>query len=178
MASEATQPALVVGVRTGGHVVAELMPRNADTGLLPITLRRASTAKKERSAVLRGVLARLPYSIGNLLRIAEHFVLNRLRSPRVVPRQFDPSEVTAIVEFLRGRERPYVLVVDDAVDSGVTLAAVVAELRGACPAASIKTAAITVTTSAPLIEPDFRLYTHVLCRFPWSFDFKQLSSVD
>lgn len=63
------------------------------------------------------------------------------------------------------------LVVDDAVDSGVTLATVLNVLRALCPAGTeIRSAVVTVTLDGPLIQPDFALHRGILCRFPWSFD--------
>jgi hypoxanthine phosphoribosyltransferase len=64
-----------------------------------------------------------------------------------------------------------VLVVDDAVDSGVTLATVLRLLRESSPPdTQFRSAVVTVTLAQPLAEPDFVLYRGVLCRFPWSFD--------
>ena len=73
-----------------------------------------------------------------------------------------------------------ILIVDDAVDSGSTMAAVRKAINAiANPSAVIKIAAITVTTPAPFIEPDFfLLYRYVLCRFPWSLDSKSESCPD
>ncbi|MBC7799187.1 MAG: hypothetical protein H7Z10_01075, partial [Gemmatimonadaceae bacterium] len=73
--------------------------------------------------------------------------------------------------FAAAGPAPAVLIVDDAVDSGATLAAVLAEVRRlAPPGARIETAAITVTTAAPIATPDHALFNRQLCRFPWSMD--------
>ena len=61
--------------------------------------------------------------------------------------------------------------VDDAVDSGVTLAAVLDLLRDTCRRdIRFRSAVITVTLDNPMTEPDYTLYRGVPCRFPWSFD--------
>src|SRR5262249_3961034 len=51
-------PALLVGIRTGGLVVAEAMARfaAAPVTVLPLTSRRTSTATKSRVPLLRDVL--------------------------------------------------------------------------------------------------------------------------
>src|SRR5437868_3862861 len=63
------------------------------------------------------------------------------------------------------------LVVAEAVDSGTTLSLVLDAVRRRAPhAATIRSAAITVTTERPLTLPDYALYHRQLCRFPWSLD--------
>lgn len=65
----------------------------------------------------------------------------------------------------------YILVVDDAVDSGNTLMAVKETIESLDSDVEIRTAAITVTTSAPAIIPDYYIYhNRTLIRFPWSKD--------
>lgn len=67
-----------------------------------------------------------------------------------------------------------ILIVDDAVDSGSTMASVINLLNQEFPGNIIRTAAITVTTSTSLVEVDYALYREgVLVRFPWSNDMKQ-----
>ena len=88
------------------------------------------------------------------------------------PPAVDHGEAGAIGALLScspGEHR--LLVVDDAVDSGVTLATVIDLLRNTCPdRTEIRSAVITVTLEEPRAEPDYALYRGVLCRFPWSFD--------
>ena len=98
----------------------------------------------------------------------------QLRPPK--PRHFTPeaAELAAIAAQVQALGRPpRILIIDDAVDSGATLAATIDHIQAiAGPDAVLRTAAITVTTAAPSIEPNFMLYRYVLCRFPWSLDFK------
>lgn len=65
-----------------------------------------------------------------------------------------------------------ILVVDDAVDSGATMQAVVGAVKKANPAAHVVTAAVVVTTKTPVVRPDFHLYDKVLIRFPWAHDYR------
>lgn len=64
-----------------------------------------------------------------------------------------------------------ILIVDDAVDSGATLLAVVEAVRIDMPGAEVRSAVITQTTPSPVITPDYTLYNNrTLIRFPWSMD--------
>jgi hypoxanthine phosphoribosyltransferase len=169
------KPDVLIGIRSGGYAVAEtLAPYFPHTTLLPITCRRPSTKKKQNSSLLKKLLRTLPRSVTDRLRIVEHIALTQLRPQKQSIFTPDIKELTVIENCLRRQDgKPNILIVDDAVDSGATLAAVMEVIKNiAGPAAIIKTAAITVTTASPFVEPNFMLYRYVLCRFPWSFDFK------
>jgi hypoxanthine phosphoribosyltransferase len=166
-------PGLLVGVRTGGLVVAEAMARSASTAVpvLPLTCRRHATGLKSRIPGLKAMLATMPEPWLNALRQAEHRLLGGRRKVAAPP-PVDQSEADAIGTWLANTpDTVRVLVADDAVDSGVTLATVLRTLRSVCPPATeLRAAAITVTMEDPAVEPDYALYRGVLCRFPWSFD--------
>lgn len=167
-------PDLLVGIRTGGMVVAEAMARSVPqpVPVLPLTCRRAATGMKTRMKVLPRLLAAMPRPAVDRLRWLEHRVLSSRRHAIKKPQQIDRGEAAAIGRHLAEAAGPRrVLVVDDAVDSGVTLSTVLQLLRTACPPdTELRTAVVTVTMEQPLVEPDFLLYRGVLCRFPWSFD--------
>jgi uncharacterized protein len=164
-------PALLVGVRTGGLAVAESMARLTSLPVLPLTCRRPTTGFKSRLPGLKPLLATLPEPLLNALRRAEHrLVSGHRRSEQSA--EIDLAEAFAIGNWLRMVSRATrVLVVDDAVDSGVTLATVLQTFREVCPPGlEVRTAVITVTTEEPAVAPDYALFRGVLCRFPWSFD--------
>ncbi len=167
-------PDLVVGIRTGGLVVAESMARATPGGVpvLPLTCRRAGTAAKSRFKLLPTVLATLPRPAVDGLRWLEHRLLTVRRRTKTKVQHLDHAEAAAIGRHLAQRVAAQrVLVVDDAVDSGVTLATVLQVLRETCPAdTQFRSAVVTVTMAQPLAEPDYVLYRGILCRFPWSFD--------
>ena len=72
------------------------------------------------------------------------------------------------------RDRPEILVIDDAIDSGDTLAAIVKTLRQTNPYVSVSIAVITETTRRPRIRANYTLYRNrTLIRFPWSNDYKK-----
>lgn len=163
VAGEKFVPELVVGIRTGGEYVArEILGEFTDAQLAVVELQRPSTHHK---SLVAGLLPMLPLRILDFMRIAESRLL-ALRPRRRVGRVEIPAEIT-------GLKAKRILVVDDAIDSGVTMEAIVGSLREACPAAQVRSAVITVTTSRPLISPDYALYRNkTLIRFPWSMDMK------
>jgi len=176
LASVDQVPDLLVGIRTGGLHVAEAMARSVGGAVpvLPLTCRRPSTAIKARSTTFRRLATRLPRPVLDRLRVFEHRLLTRnpppleqARMPRV-----NVVELNLLEAWLaKAPANLNILIVDDAVDSGATLVAVNEAVRGvATGAASIRTAAITVTTENPLVFPDYSLHFLRLCRFPWSFD--------
>lgn len=177
------RPNIVIGIRSGGFRVAELMADALppEAILLPMTCRRPSSAKKERFGIVRDMLLSLPHAVTDRLRVLEHMILTQRASPQA-KKDFvaDPAEFGQIAHLLRLRgDTARVLVVDDAVDSGATLLAVTETIREVMDAqAVLKTAAITVTTQSPLIQPDYAMYRYVLCRFPWSLDFKRDADSD
>jgi len=170
-------PALIVGIRTGGMVVAECMARHSSLPLpvLPVTSRRASTNTKARIPLFRATLSALPRPAVNLLRRVEHKFLIAPRAQQQRAQTIDQREVEEIARWLADCDsRQHLLIADDAVDSGVTLATVVNHLSTACPAGTeIRTAVITQTLEQPVIRPSYTLYRNTLCRFPWSFDAKR-----
>lgn len=168
------EPTLLVGVRTGGLVVAEAMARSLSRPvvLLPLTCQRPGTATKSRLPLLHEVLGAMPRGAVDAMRIVEHRLLASRRKRLAKTPHVDHDEAAAIAALLaEGTHKHRLLVVDDAVDSGATLATVVERLRSMCPSdTEIRTAVITVTLDSPRLLPDFVLHHRVLCRFPWSFD--------
>jgi hypoxanthine phosphoribosyltransferase len=168
------RPNVLIGIRTGGLIVAKAMADAAADAVpvMPLTCRRASTATKSRLKLLPALLAALPRPVVDDLRWLEHRLLSNHRRNRPAPQEVDHAEAAAIGRWLAdGPPSPRVLVVDDAVDSGVTLDTVFRSLRETAPPdTEVRAAVVTVTLDRPLIEPDFTLYRGVLCRFPWSFD--------
>ncbi len=153
-------PDLVVGIASGGvHVAGHIYPGVPHTA---VECHRPSTAAKARHEWIFAIIRLLPRAVRDRLRIIEDERL-RKRPPAALPEVDIPPQTPAARD---------ILVVDDAVDSGTTMLAVVAALRRAVPAARIHTAAITVTTPDPLIRPDTALYTDTLIRFPWARDYR------
>jgi hypoxanthine phosphoribosyltransferase len=159
-------PDLVVAIRQGGlHVAREMLSDAASgIGLVTVAAHRPGTAVKRRldTAI---VVRRLPRSLANGLRILEHYARLYLGSGSQPP----TVEVDSATR-LRVAASARILVVDDAVDSGTTLDAVLRHLA-ALGRAEIRTAVLTVTFPQPAVLPDYTVYPKgVLLRFPWSDD--------
>src|SRR5271154_2596221 len=108
---------MLLGIRSGGYVVAELMAQQfPQATLLPVTCRRPSTERKQKSSFIKKLLLRLPRAVNDRLRIIEHIMLTQLRPPKpgvLIP---DTNELNAIEALLRQRGAANILIVDDAVD--------------------------------------------------------------
>jgi uncharacterized protein len=168
-------PDVLIGIRTGGLIVAEAMARADGTNLpvIGMTCRRPSTAHKARAAVVGEVIGRLPRPLVDRLRVIEHAMLTRKPPARpAIPYRFDAAELAALDAWASAVSKSSAaLIVDDAVDSGATLLQVCETVRARLPRATVlRSAVITVTTEEPLIRPDYALYQGQLCRFPWSLD--------
>lgn len=179
LATREGAPDFLVGVRTGGFVVAERMiaeARPGATALLPITRRRSSTAAKNASPLVGKVLRALPYAVTDRIRVIEHHVLTAKRKkaePAARPREWapDPAEGEALAAAVRSKPGASALIVDDAVDTGATLLAVKRFVESIDPSTRVRSAVLVTTTDAPLVRADVSLHDNVLLRFPWSNDF-------
>ncbi len=169
------RPSLLVAIPTGGLYIARDMAAAAGRPLpmVPVTCRRPGTAAKSRVPLLKRAMAAMPRGLLDRLRVIEHRHATRSRLQRSPDSLLlDPAELEACAAAIAADgAQAAVLVVDDAVDSGLTLAAVLAAVRRvAGPAVPVRSAVITVSTATPLVRPDFTLFEGALCRFPWSFD--------
>lgn len=161
-------PDLIIGIATGGEFVASCM--FADAPHRSISRHRPSTADKERASIIFRILRRSPRFISDFLRIAEARIL-ALRKPSPASEPVVPDEKTAAAISSARR----ILVVDDATDSGATLKAVTDAILAVPGEREVRTAVITVTTSSPLVMPDYTLFhDSTLIRFPWSKDYYPL----
>lgn len=163
VAANGFNPDVIVGIRNGGEYVANVLADSfPDARILCVELRRCGSSKKER---FRPLFKILPLWILDRLRIIEWHLLARKKIATNVRLDL-PAELQGL-----GHQR--ILVVDDAVDSGLTLSSVVGAINGASNTADIRSAVITVTTESPMIRPDYTLYDNkILIRFPWSADWK------
>lgn len=162
------RPAIVVGILTGGGEVGRRVASClTDTSYYEISLQRPSTHTKHRLAWL---LRRLPLWIADTLRRYES-----RRVARSAPASRHAALPAALAAALGSMPAPRVLIVDDAVDSGMTLKAVIQAVKSAAPDADVRSAVLTVTTPHPAVEPEYALWRReVLLRFPWSLDYKKI----
>ncbi|MDE6288676.1 MAG: hypothetical protein K2M00_07835 [Muribaculaceae bacterium] len=156
--SSGFRPEAILSIATGGIKVGELMFNKVPH--LTTKLQRPST--KTKKSFVKNIVKRLPRPVQDAMRVAEAGLLELAPT-----RPADASQV--VLPPLEGLKR--ILVADDAVDSGATLAAVLKAVEQAAPEAIVMSAAITVTTRQPLVTPDFAIFNNLtLIRFPWSMD--------
>ena len=155
-------PDLVVAIAYGGIGVAYGMFDGVRHAVIDV--HRPDTGIKRRLRPLMSLVRWLPLCMRDGLRIAEARRLDR-RPPRaVVP----PEEnVQALLEEAAGAQR--ILVVDDAVDSGATLRAVLGILAGC--GAQVRAASIAFTRADAVARPDYHVFQPgTLVRLPGSID--------
>lgn len=159
-------PDLVVGIATGGELVAGRM--FASVPHVSVASRRPTTAAKERCGGVWRLVRRLPLWMRDALRLAEARMLSARKPRQIEAVELSPSAAIAIAGARR------VLIVDDAIDSGATMARVLEAVRSVGGERQTATAVINVTTKKHLVEPDYRLYAdRRLVRYPWSKDFRE-----
>ncbi len=154
----------LVGIARAGVYVADRF----DAGnKFIITSQRSGTSAKK--GILVSILRVLPAFVNGFLRCVEAKLLemkDRSRNPELKKIDIDPLLRQRLAQG--GRK---VLVVDDAVDSGLSLLSVVEAMKIVSNDNEIRTAVITVTRKKPMVDPDYALFRDsTLIRFPWAVD--------
>lgn len=161
------QPDVVVGILNGGGFVLDEYKKNAlgKTEFATVKLQRDLTKGIKRKNLLQKCLKALPNRLLDGLRRLEHHrslnrKLNKIQSDIEIKINLKPEKVNTI------------LILDDALDSGVTIKSVIQYLQKQCLNSEIKTAVISWTNSESIITPDYYIFKNTLVRFPWSLDYK------
>jgi hypoxanthine phosphoribosyltransferase len=156
------EPDLLVTIATGGDFVGANMFCNVTH--LSLRCQRSGSTAKRKSSLFSFIVKHLPQRVNNVLRIIESKILSS-RKPRLADIRLTEHQHRVITNAKR------ILVVDDAVDSGATLIAVLDAIYKVAGNQTVRSAAITVTTEKPLVMPDYFIYNDkTLIRFPWSAD--------
>ena len=153
------RPDLIVYVETGARLVAAALSRELSVPAAGVCASRPGGGLK---VLLAPLAARLPKGVRDRLRRWEE----RSRVHGATRRKIEwPPHVS-----VSGRR---VLLVDDAADTGNTIAAVRAELVAlGAEASASRTAVLAATTAAGRREVDFFLFD-CNCRMPWSADSRE-----
>ncbi|HBL6731991.1 TPA: phosphoribosyltransferase [Serratia liquefaciens] len=162
-------PDLIVGIATGGEFVAKNIAERLNLPTVIIKRQRASTKHKKKFKIAK-VLPLLPVFINNSLRIAE-IKYNEWRFNRN-GRAVSSGEVIFKEGDLRLlKECQNIVLVDDSVDSGGTFVDCIKYIKNQVgEGAAVRTAALNVTFSNPVVKPDFCMYEDILLRCPWAND--------
>lgn len=170
IATSGFRPECVIGIESGGRFVAEKIFTQIPHEY--IRLQRPSTSAK--TGFVKTIIRLLPKTLNNYLRKVEARRLSakfkRLASkPGYIEQQISQKLKSLDIPNIRHFNR--ILIVDDAIDSGMTMEAVCRAICKAYPAVDIRTAVITTTEPNPLHKPDYTIYNNrTLIRFPWSAD--------
>lgn len=160
-------PDYVISIAQGGVHVANAMEIK-DASVIAIDLKRKSTEKKNASIFSR-YLKRLPYFLTNVLRNVEAISLKsqlEIKSKRLLSKE-------ALSTLAEIPDAASVLIVDDAIDTGGTVEAVLEGLKDLEKTEGRVEVAVLVTTmDVSRVQARYCLYRNVMCRFPWSLDFR------
>ncbi|SHH34644.1 phosphoribosyltransferase [Winogradskyella jejuensis] len=161
------QPDVVVGILNGGGFVLNEYQKTAskNTEVTTVKLQRDSTKGIKKKSLLQKFLKASPNTLLDGLRRMEHRrnlnrKLKEIQSDLEIKIESKPETVNTI------------LILDDALDSGITIKSVIQSLQKRFPNSEIKTAVISWTNSKSIIAPDYYILKNTLVRFPWSLDYK------
>ncbi len=166
---------VLIGIATGGIYVSrpifhKLQSKGWQGSYIETKLSRTSTKTKKTIGIHR-VLTLLPYALSDLLRIAEVKLFERFKSNNYNDQKEQSVDFTT-QHLKQIHHAKTILLIDDAMDTGSTIQALQNAIHKINPAATIKSAVLTVTHKTPYLEPDYTLYKNVLLRCPWSMDYK------
>lgn len=156
-------PDMVLGIKSGGMHVAELLGKHFKNNNCVISFCQVSRkSPKKNNKLIHRFLTYLPTPLLDFLRIIEAKTLFKFKTRD----KYLSCKLPKALDSCKN-----IIVVDDAVDSGATLHYVIDQIKKINNKCSIKTAVLTVTQKEPKIKPDFFNYSEgVLLRFPWSSD--------
>ena len=169
-------PTHMVAIARRGVDVADQITPDRGTGIKRVIVRavRPGSPRRSKRLVTSRVLRRMPYWITDPLRWVGTLWLIAYRhpaDPNSLP-PLDPESSEALMK-IDAEKSTCVLVIDDAVDSGVTLARVLRSLRHVVEGGGeVRSAVINVTGRNPVVRPDYCIFEGACCRFLWSDDFR------
>jgi hypoxanthine phosphoribosyltransferase len=151
----AFNPDHILYIESAGWLLGEELAKQMGCSASGIVAKRKGNRLKQFVAPL---FSYFPEELAHQIR--------RLELGSRIHAQVATRQVSLRAELLTPWKR--LIIIDDAVDSGNSLQSVVEFLQSKGFAQSdILTAAITVTSSTPVIKPDVSLYSEVVI-FPWS----------
>lgn len=168
------QSILVLGVKEGGVPIATMVYQKLTTfkhvkvDYSEILCQRPTTKVKkknpQREKLVKSIFRYTPEIVLNQIRVAEHHLLSSKKRN---------TRRTIHAEYERETNHyDLILIVDDAVDTGHSMAEIINYVKRQHHQSIIKTLSAVVTKKNPVIMPDYSLYRDVLIRFPWSLDAK------
>jgi len=170
----AAQSILILGVKEGGIPIAKMVYQtmvnfnHINVDYSEILCQRPTTIVKkknpQREKWVKSIFRFTPEIVLNQIRVAEHhFISSKKRNTR---------RTVQTENIINMNRYDLVLIVDDAVDTGYSMAEIINYVKRHHHKPVIKTLSAVVTKKNPVIMPDYSLYRDVLIRFPWSLDAK------
>lgn len=154
------KPDAVIAIPRAGLWIQDVAWK--DYAITPVTLIRPSKGKFKKS--ISGIVKYLPLKLRDNLRIWE--------AKKLVKRRHHMDSTGIILPSLPDDVKK-ILLIDDAVDSGATLKAIIEKFKAEYPDADIRSAVITKTYPDAIYEPDYCIYNDsILIRTPWSIDMR------
>lgn len=166
---------LIIAIPSGGQEVVELMANLVAKLPVRFMVKQRPSTKYKKKLNLKVILPFLPKFFNNFLRVVESKLLeikfnrNRLNGGTLTE-EVIPVDSNLIKDIQSSHS---ILIVDDAIDSGQTMASVVCTIRNINQDIQVTTSAINSTFKTPLVKADFLIYEQVLVRYPWANDVKQ-----
>ncbi|MBF0596608.1 phosphoribosyltransferase family protein [Faecalibacter rhinopitheci] len=164
---------LILGIKEGGSPLAinvyDFLKYNSKNQieLNFITCQRPSTYAKKNKKFLKYLIQNffkiLPLSVLDILRVMEFKILTNSN--------LDTARHIIVENEIDYNKYDKILIIDDAVDSGLTLKKV-SDYIGTKKheSVAVESLAVVVTNENTMMMPDYFLYKNVLIRFPWSLD--------
>lgn len=163
-------PDLIIYIASGGFLIGKTISNSFDCKMIGIDAVRPGNKFKK---ILSPVLKHIPYQILNLARMLEiKSDTYKIKSERQVKfhDKGDSQDLT---------DTKNILIVDDSVDTGYSVKAVIESVRTRFPNAQIKTAALNVwDKSKYVINVDYCLFRDTIMRTPMSKDSKEYSKFE
>lgn len=154
------QPDAVIAIPRGGLWIQDA--GWSDYPIYRLKLIRPSKGKFKKK--VSWIIKRLPLKLRDNIRIWE--------ARKLVKRSRHMDNTGIILPSLSACVKN-ILLIDDAVDSGATLKAIVEKFKAEYPDADIRSAVITKTYPDAIFDPDYCIYNDsILIRTPWSIDMK------
>lgn len=165
----------ILAVRRGGSYVCDAFcqyfPKENYGARYDVSLQRPSTKRKNGTA--SRILKQLPYPILDLMRIIESTLLSWRKKAKKDSTISQIEMPKGLAKLLSEKKTPNILIIDDAIDSGDTLFAIVKTLKNANRNATFRIAVMTETMEQSRLHADYSLYRNkTLIRFPWSNDYR------
>lgn len=156
--SSGFQPQLVLGVADGGSELSRFFAKEFSTTTIPAFPARGTFSSVKHFFL--PILRLLPEKISNRLRIYE---IERKRISGGNKKIRITEESIDLIKHCQS-----ILIIDDAVDTGETLSAIISEVKRINPEIAIRSAVLTITKKNPLCQPDFTLFNdNILLRLKW-----------